>query len=88
MILAPSILSADLGHLADELKRAERGGAGLVHRDVRDGRFVPNSTMGPLVVQAASFSSAGEFGSAKEWVVRPGAAAVEVKEVASLGEEE
>ena len=53
MILAPSILSADLGHLADELKRAERGGAGLVHLDVMDGHFVPNITMGPLVVRAA-----------------------------------
>ncbi len=53
MILAPSILSADLGHLADELQRAERGGAGLVHLDVMDGHFVPNITMGPLVVQAA-----------------------------------
>ena len=53
MILAPSILSADLGHLADELQRAERGGAGLVHLDVMDGHFVPNITMGPLVVKAA-----------------------------------
>ena len=53
MILAPSILSADLGHLADELQRAERGGAGLVHLDVMDGHFVPNITMGPLVVRAA-----------------------------------
>ncbi len=53
MILAPSILSADLGHLADELQRAERGGAGLVHLDVMDGHFVPNITLGPLVVQAA-----------------------------------
>jgi ribulose-phosphate 3-epimerase len=53
MILAPSILSADLGRLADELQRAERGGAGLVHVDVMDGRFVPNITMGPVIVQAA-----------------------------------
>lgn len=52
-ILAPSILSADLGRLADELQRAERGGAGLVHVDVMDGHFVPNITMGPVVVQAA-----------------------------------
>jgi ribulose-phosphate 3-epimerase len=53
MILAPSILSADFGRLADELPRAERGGAGLVHVDVMDGHFVPNITMGPVVVQAA-----------------------------------
>lgn len=53
MILAPSILSADFGRLADELQRAERGGAGLVHVDVMDGHFVPNITVGPAVVQAA-----------------------------------
>ncbi|HWW91804.1 MAG TPA: ribulose-phosphate 3-epimerase [Vicinamibacteria bacterium] len=52
MILAPSILSADFGRLAEEVARAERGGAGLVHVDVMDGHFVPNLTMGPLVVQA------------------------------------
>lgn len=53
MILAPSILSADFGHLADELQRVERGGAGLVHLDVMDGRFVPNITLGPPIVAAA-----------------------------------
>ncbi|HEX9186291.1 MAG TPA: ribulose-phosphate 3-epimerase, partial [Vicinamibacteria bacterium] len=52
MILAPSILSADLGHLADELQRAERGGAGLVHLDVMDGHFVPNITFGARTVKA------------------------------------
>jgi ribulose-phosphate 3-epimerase len=52
MILAPSILSADFGHLADELQRIERGGAGLVHVDVMDGHFVPNLTLGPPVVKA------------------------------------
>ncbi len=52
MILAPSILSADFGHLADELQRVERGGAGLVHVDVMDGHFVPNLTLGPPVVKA------------------------------------
>jgi ribulose-phosphate 3-epimerase len=52
VILAPSILSADFGRLAEEVARAERGGAGLVHVDVMDGHFVPNLTMGPLVVQA------------------------------------
>ena len=53
MILAPSILSADFTRLADELQRVERGGAGLVHVDVMDGHFVPNITIGPVVVQAA-----------------------------------
>ena len=50
MILAPSILAADFGHLADEIARAEKGGAGLVHVDVMDGHFVPNLTVGPALV--------------------------------------
>ena len=52
MILAPSILSADFGRLADEVRRAEKGGAGAVHVDVMDGHFVPNITVGPLIVKA------------------------------------
>ena len=52
MILAPSILSADFGRLADEIARAERGGAGVVHVDVMDGHFVPNLTLGPPVVRS------------------------------------
>jgi len=52
MILAPSILSADFGRLAEEIAAAERGGAGLVHVDVMDGHFVPNITVGPPVVKA------------------------------------
>ena len=52
MILAPSILAADFGHLAEEIARAEQGGARLVHLDVMDGHFVPNLTMGPAVVKA------------------------------------
>jgi ribulose-phosphate 3-epimerase len=53
VILAPSILSVDFGHLADEMARAERGGAGMFHLDVMDGHFVPNLTMGPAIVKAA-----------------------------------
>ncbi len=53
MILAPSVLAADFGHLADEISRAEQGWATLVHLDVMDGHFVPNLTMGPAVVKAA-----------------------------------
>jgi len=52
VILAPSILAADLGHLADAAAAIQRGGAGLVHVDVMDGRFVPNISLGPVVVKA------------------------------------
>ena len=52
MILAPSILAADFGHLAEEIARAKEGGGRRVHIDVMDGHFVPNLTMGPAVVKA------------------------------------
>ncbi|HZS45733.1 MAG TPA: ribulose-phosphate 3-epimerase [Blastocatellia bacterium] len=51
--IAPSILSADFTRLGEEIKAADRGGAGLIHIDVMDGRFVPNITVGPLIVKAA-----------------------------------
>jgi ribulose-phosphate 3-epimerase len=50
--LAPSLLAADFGRLADQITAAERGGASVVHVDVMDGHFVPNLTVGPVVVSS------------------------------------
>jgi ribulose-phosphate 3-epimerase len=50
--LAPSILSADFARLSEQVQAAAKGGGTVIHVDVMDGHFVPNITIGPLVVRS------------------------------------
>ncbi|MQC82605.1 MAG: ribulose-phosphate 3-epimerase [Chloroflexi bacterium] len=69
--IAPSILTADFGHLADQVRAAEAGGVDLWHLDVMDGHFVPPLSFGKEVIAAVAAASDGRLIEAHMMVERP-----------------
>ena len=69
--ILPSFLAADLGHLADELRRAEASGADAIHLDIMDPTFVPNMSFGPSVVDFCRRTCPGFYRNVHLMMNRP-----------------
>ena len=69
--ILPSFLAADLGHLADELRRAEASGADAIHLDIMDPHFVPNMSFGPSIVDFCRRTAPGFYRNVHLMMSRP-----------------